>query len=201
LGIDVPTADSITVSLLDGTKVARINNDSWVLTPYFAFLVTPTNRLFFQNWYQFGFNTNGNKVQANPDFTGLQPVGSLTDQALFQLDAQLGYWVYRSDDSSGLLRGLAPFIELHYNSTMGKADSIQAGAFTLGDPNNHFDELNLAAGFTIQVRDNFNLSLGAVVPLKGHEDRTFDWQVGVHGSWFFGATARQRSAVAQTSSF
>jgi hypothetical protein len=202
LGIDIPTADGITVSLLDGTKVAHISNDSWVLTPYFAFLVTPAARLFFQNWYQFGLSTNGNKVQANPDLsTGLQPVGSLTDQALFQLDAQLGYWVYRRDDPSRLLRGLAPFIELHYNSTMGKADSIQAGAFVLGDPNSHFDELNLTAGFVMQIRDNFNLAFGAAAPLKGHADRTFDWQVGVHASWFFGATARQQSAVAQTSSF
>jgi hypothetical protein len=195
LGIDIPTADAITVSLVDGTRVARINNDAWVLTPYFAFLLTPNDRLFFQNWYEFGFSTNGNSVQANPDFTGPRRVGTLTDQALLQIDAQLGYWLYRNDASSSLLRGLAPFVELHYNSTMGKADSIQAGGFVLGDPNSHFDELNLSAGFALHLGDNLNLYVGAVAPLKGHQDRSFDWQAGIHGNWVFGPSSRTRAAA------
>src|SRR5262249_26577466 len=117
LGIATPTADDLRVFLADGTHLARINNDAVVLTPYFAFLLTPTDRLFFQNWYEFSFDANGNEVLANPDFTGLRGVGRLNDQGLFQVDAQLGYWLYRSAGASGCLRGLAPFLELHYNST------------------------------------------------------------------------------------
>jgi hypothetical protein len=195
LGIATPTADNVRV-FLGGTELARINNDSVVLTPYFAYLLTPIDRLFFQNWYQFSFDANGNQVLANTGPLGLlQSAGRYNEQALFQLDAQLGYWLYRSGDPCRLLRGLAPFIELHYNSTMGRADSVQAGALTLGQPSSHFDELNLSAGFAAQIRDNFNLTVGAVAPLKGQPDRTFDWQVGVHGSWFFGPTAHQRSAL------
>jgi hypothetical protein len=191
LGIATPTADDVSVLLSDGTPLVRIKNESVVLTPYFAFLLTPTDRLFFQNWYQFGFDTNGDEVLANTDGTGLRPVGRIHDQALFQLDAQLGYWLYRSAEPSGCLRALAPFVELHYNSTMGPAHSVQAGDFTIGAPGSHLDELNLSAGFSAQVGDSLLLSVGAVAPLKGNQDRTFDWQVGVHGSWYFGPSARR----------
>ena len=202
LGIATPTADDLRVSLADGTPLARINNDAVILTPYFAFLLTPTDRLFFQNWYEFSFDANGNDVLANPDFTGLRGVGRLNDQALFQLDAQLGYWLYRSATPSGWLRGLAPFLELHYNSTMGRGDAVTAGALTIGDRGSHLDELNLATGFSAQLGDDFLLSVGAVAPLKGHEDRTFDWQVGIHGSWFFGPSAgRSGSRAARVSNF
>jgi hypothetical protein len=202
LGIATPTADDVRVFLADGTPLARVNNDAVILTPYFAFLLTPTDRLFFQNWYQFGFDANGNEVLANPDFTGLRGVGRLNDQALFQLDAQLGYWLYRSAAPSGLLRGLAPFLELHYNSTMGRADAVTAGALTIGDPGSHLDELNLAAGFSAQLGDDFLLTVGAVAPVKGHQDRTFDWQVGIHGSWFFGPSAGRAGArAARVSNF
>jgi hypothetical protein len=189
LGIATPTADDLRIFLANGTPLARINNDAVVLTPYFAFLLTPTDRWFFQNWYEFSFDANGNEVLANPDFTGLRGVGRLNDQGLFQVDAQLGYWLYRSTGGSGWLRGLAPFLELHYNSTMGRADAIAAGALTIGDPRSHLDELNLAAGFSAQVGDGLLVSVGAVAPLKGHEDRTFDWQIGIHASWFFGPSA------------
>jgi hypothetical protein len=81
---------------------------------------------------------------------------------------------------------------------MGKADSIQAGAFVLGNRDSHFDELNLSAGLIAQIGDNFNLSLGVVAPLKGHEDRSFDYQIGIRGNWFFGASAREYQQAAET---
>src|SRR5581483_8758645 len=115
-------------------------------------------------------------------------------------DAQLGYWVIRRQDCS-LLRGLAPFLELHYNSTLGRPDMIQAGAFALGAADQHIDELNLSAGVVSQLGDNFLLSVGAVVPMRSAPDRTFDYQIGVHGSYFFGPTARNRNRATPVSSF
>ena len=98
-----------------------------------------------------------------------------------------------------LVRGLAPFLELHYNTTNNGADSIQAGAFTIAPNNNHFDELNLSFGAITQIRDNFLLYAGAVVPLLGQNHRTFDYQIGLHGTLLFGPTGRNRSS--QISSF
>ena len=194
VGIALPTASDVKVNLLDGTKLFQINNDALVLTPYIAYLVTPNDRWFFQNWIECGFDANGNRVLADADLSGnLLPVGRLTDQPLLQIDAQLGYWLYRSADQSALVRGLAPFIEAHYNTTLGKASFLQAGAFSLGDPSGTFNEVNLSAGFTLQLRDNLNISLGAVVPVTGQDDRSFNWQLGLRGSWFFGATPNNRA--------
>jgi hypothetical protein len=201
LGVDLPTADDTRVLTSDGTTLIRIRNDSVLLTPYFAYLLTPNDRLFFQNWFQVAFDANGNPVDANPDLTGLQNFGRINLQSLLEIDAQLGYWLYRPGDGAGRVRGLAPFVELHYNSTMGRSDVVQAGTFAVGIAGSHFDELNLAAGVIAQIGDNFLLSVGAVAPLKGHDDRSFDWQFGIRGSLLFGPTARDRSRATPVSSF
>src|SRR5207237_776846 len=96
----------------------------------------------------------------------------------------------RGQESSALLQGLAPFVELHYNSTLGNADTVQAGRFLIAPDSAHVDELNLSAGFIAVLGERFQLSVGAVVPLRGGDNRTFDWQLGVRGNYFFGPTAR-----------
>ncbi len=201
LGIAVPTADDVRVVNPGGSELLRIKNEEVVLTPYLAYLLTPTDRIFFQNWVAFGFDTNGNPVSANLDPTGPQRIGRLHDQTLCQIDAQLGYWLTRDEGPSALLRGLAPFVELHYNSTLGNPDQLQAPGFLVGAQDAHIDELNLSAGFLALVGERLQLAVGAVVPLKGSNDRTFDWQVGIHGSYFFGPSARDRSRAAGVSGF
>jgi hypothetical protein len=201
LGVDLPTADDTRVLTSDGTTVLRVRNDAVLLTPYFAYLLTPNDRLFFQNWFQFVFDANGNPVEAQGGLGGLQNFGNINLQSLLEIDAQLGYWLYRPGDGAGRLRGLAPFVELHYNSTMGGADVVQAGGFTVGPAVGHFDELNLTAGVVAQIGDHFQLAVGAAAPLRGHDDRSFDYQIGVRGSLFFGPTARDRSRAASPSSF
>jgi hypothetical protein len=198
LGIALPTADDVHVKSPDGTEILRIRNEAVILTPYIAALYTPTDRLFGQAWIQFGFDANGNPVDANPNGTGLQQVGRLSDMTLAQFDAQLGYWLYRAGQASSTLQGLAPFLELHYNSTLGAADVVNAGAFAVGDFT-HLDELNLGVGLIAQIGSNFLLSLGVVMPLKNAPERTFDYQVGLHGTFLFGPSAR--NPAAQTSAF
>jgi len=83
----------------------------------------------------------------------------------------------------------------------GLTDQIQAGRFRVGVEDAHIDELNLSAGFLALFGDRLQLSVGAVVPLKGGDDRTFDWQVGVHGSYYFGPSAQDRSRAARVTGF
>src|SRR5205807_9860106 len=144
----------------------RIHNEAVILTPYFAYLVTPDDRLFFQNWFQFGFDTNGNTVDVNPDFTGLRPVGRLSNQSFMQIDAQIGYWAYRSQDSSRSLTALAPFFELHYNTSLEKSGTVQSDGLLITDLSRHSDESNVSLGVITQFGDNFTLALGAAFPLK-----------------------------------
>ena len=201
LGIDVPTADDVRVFDSFGHEVLVVKNQSVILTPYIAYLVTPTDRCFFQNWVEFGFATNGNPVSANLTSSGLQSIGRLDDQDLCQIDAQLGYWLVRREDDSTLLSGLAPFVELHYNTTLGNAEQLQSSSSIIGAEAGHTDELNLSAGFMARIGDCLQLAVGAVVPLLGNDERTFDWQVGVHGSFLFGPAARDRSRAALVSGF
>src|SRR5262249_16621084 len=153
---------------------------------------------FAQAWLQFGFDSNGNPVDVNADSTGLRRAGRLNDPTLAQLDAQVGYWVYRAAESNSRLQGLAPFAELHYNSTVGGPDVVAANGFLVGDLG-RLDELNISAGLVAQIGDNVNLTLGAAAPVRGAPNRTFDYQIGLRGTIFFGPTARTRAAAAQAS--
>ncbi len=97
----LPTADDVNVSVLGGTPLVKIHDDAVILTPFVALLLTPSDRFFFQSWLQVGFDPNGNEVDANPDLTsGLSRFGQLKDQDLLQIDAQVGYWLYRSEERS-----------------------------------------------------------------------------------------------------
>lgn len=200
LGFSLPTAADTRVRLSDGTDMVRIRNQSLLVTPYFSALYAPDDRLFAQLWMAWNFDTNGNATDVNFDFGGLRQVGRVNDQTLAQIDTQLGYWVYRAADPSARLQGIAPFVELHYNGTVGRADVLSAGGFQIGTQGS-LNELNLTLGATAQIGTNFLLSTGLVVPLRDNFDRSFDYQLGVRGTLFFGPTARSREAASRVSSF
>jgi hypothetical protein len=201
LGFAFPTARGVNARLSDGTPLIHIRNGSNILTPCIAYLVTPTDRLFFQNWFEVSFDVNGNPVEANPDLTGLRSVGRLRDQAILGIDAQLGYWLVRPDDPNRNLQGLAGFVELHYNSALTNAPTLTSGPFTIGGDSNRFDELNLSAGLSAWVCDNYLLTVGAVFPLREGRDRSFDYQLGIRANWMFGAKDRTAGRAAPVSSF
>jgi hypothetical protein len=199
LGVALPTAEDTHV-FVGSTETVRIANDAVLLTPYLAYLATPNPDWFFQNWFQVGFNTEGNRVLFN-DGSGLRPVGRLTDQPLLQIDAQLGYWLVNPCTSGGFLRGLAPFVELHYNTVLGNAGQVNAGDFSITAVNGAFNELNLSFGAVLLLGDRINLALGATVPTLNSNNRSFDYQLGVHGTFFFGPTYQSRTSSALVSAF
>jgi hypothetical protein len=199
LAIDLPTARGTTVLAPDGTTAVRVNNSSVLLTPYVGYLLTPGGPFFFQNWFEFVFDATGSRVEANTG--GLNEIGRLHQQSILEIDAQLGFWAYRCDCFASYVRGLAPFVELHYNSSMGRSDLVAANGFQVGLPDTAFGELNLSAGVVAQVSNNCLLEFGAVVPLRGHTDRSFDYQLGIRGTVFFGQTAYHRNYVGATSGF
>ncbi len=200
LGIDIPTADD-TQLFVNNREFLRVRNEAVVLTPYIAYLVTPNDRLFFQNWLAFDLLTNGNSVILLPGNVESANVGRLNDQNVLQIDAQLGYWLYKAEDHCAWVTALAPFVELHYNSSINDADGVQFSRFSLAPRSGHFDELNLSTGVVAQFGDNCTLSLGAAFPLKEGTNRSFDYQLGVRANFFFGPTARNRSRATAVSGF
>jgi hypothetical protein len=189
--LSVPTADDGRIDLLPGVPFFRFQNQSYHLQPYLAALYTPTDRLFTQVWLQTDFDLNGNDVQANLDLTGLRSIGRYNDAALLFLDMQIGYWLYLSQQQDALLRGVAPFLELHYNSTMGTNDSIAAGQLNLVSTGGALDILNISFGSNFQFGTRSTVQAGLVMPLKGGFDKPFEYEIGVRAQYLFGRTARE----------
>lgn len=201
LGVFLPTADAITLRAMDGTPLIHVDNSSTQLSPFLAVLLTPSDRLFAQAWLGWTFDTGGNRVRVNPlFFDGNQDVGALRAATLMTADFQVGYWLRRSE--SGLVRGLAPFAELHYNGTVSRGTVLNAGSgLRIGNTGGGYDELNLAAGVLSQLGANTTMSIGAAAPLRTGVNRSFDYQIGVRLNWYFGYTARQRSQAARVNTF
>src|SRR5262249_42738230 len=119
LAVSIPTAQDIAIRTADGNEIIRVENTAVQLTPFVAVLFTPNTRFFAQVWYAIGFNTGGDAVRLNPGFfNGVRDLGNLNAASVMTADLQLGYWLYQGN--SGLVRGVAPFFELHYNGDIGK---------------------------------------------------------------------------------
>ena len=203
LGLSLPTASDTRVRFDDGTDIARIQNEAVIVTPYVAALFTPNDRFFAQTWLACDIDSRGNPVQLNPGFFGgtLMPAGTLNDPALMQFDTQIGYWLWRNENHAALVRGLAPFMELHYATTLQNADSVRLNQLVYSNGSNRINEFNITAGTTAQLGDNCTLGLGVVAPLRSGDDRFFNWQVGLRLNYFFGPTARAREARSGFSGF
>ena len=191
LGLSLPTADDVRLQF-GGPDVLKIRNEAVILTPFIAGLWTPTDRLFSQTWLGFSFDTNGNPAQTDLDGAGLKTKGRLYDPSTVQVDWQLGFWLVHPATSTGTLRGLAPFVELHYNQELQPQNVVTDGIFTIASGFGQLSEFNASTGFAAQLGENVNLMLGATFPLTGAEDRFIDWQVGLRLNYFFGPTGRAR---------
>jgi len=188
VGVSLPTGSDGVVRSLDGSELVRIENNAYLITPFVAAAITPTDRWFAQGWLQLGFDPMGSPVLFNAGPAGMVGVGRLHDQTLLSADVQVGYWAVRNPPGSAV-RGIAPFVELHYNTPINDADAVHAGGLTIQSTNNRFDELNLTLGAAAFVGDNLLVSAGVAIPVRGDGDRFFDYQAGVRVNWFFGPTA------------
>ena len=201
IGVTLPTADGADVRLDDGSEFISIPNRSYSVTPFAALLYTPNDRLFVQTWAAVNFDANGTPVHVNPTLTGFgeSRIGRIRDGEMLQLDGQIGYWLIREE--CGCLRGLAPFLEVHWNKELADGNVATVGNLTVGDLSDSLDELNISVGFLSQFGRNLVVTTGAVFPVRGGDDRMFDYQVGLRANWLFGRSARNRATNFSTSTF
>jgi hypothetical protein len=185
LSLGLPTADNVRV-FLGSTEVMRIDNDADLLTPFVACLYTPDENVFVQAWCEAAFSSQGNRVLMSNATGGLQDAGRLYDQNVVQLDAQAGYWVINPAHSEGVVRGLAPFVELHESLSVAHAGNLRNGFFTIGGQAERFSELNVSLGAVVQLGEQVNVAAGAGFPLRGQSNRTFDYELGIRCNVFLG---------------
>ena len=190
VGVSLPTASDARIRA-GNVDVLKVINDALICTPYVAIGFTPTDRVFGQAWAGVGIDTTGNPVKLNTG-SGLAQIGKLYDPYGLQVDAQLGFWLLHPATNKGILRGFAPFTELHFNSTLSSPDSARSGNMAVSDFQGGFDETSMTAGFVAQIQDNLHLSTGVTLPLRNKSNSFGDYQLGFRLNWFFGATGEAR---------
>lgn len=193
LGVAFPTSPDLFVRGYDNTPLVRLRNDSIVLTPYVAALITPTDKFFAQVWYSVAFDTAGSAVSVNPELTGLVPLGRFYEPALGSLDAQMAYWFYQSAGAWSWVRAVGMFAEMHWNLELNNATPLTFQSFQIGSTNK-FSDLTLTAGVMTNIGDSLNISIGMATPLRNEPDRNFDYQIGIRANWFYGPTLGDRRA-------
>ena len=130
---------------------------------------------------------------------------NIEEQSLFQFDLGIGYWLYRNPEGNRLT-GLAPTIELHYTTTLNNADLVilpQEGSAvvtpttllvppppTVGNRNNRLHILDLTLGATFEFAKRLTLATGFTLPMRGADNRTFDWEFQLQRNYYFGLGAR-----------
>ena len=184
LGVGIPTANDVHVTS-GGVDLLRIQNRVVHLMPFVAGLYMPDDQFFLQGFLQLDVGAGGHPVDVSPDLTQLQRVGYLNDATLMTFDVSAGYWLYR-DSRAGLLSGLAPFVELHYNAALERADEVSYGPFRIGDLNSRFDIVNLTIGTHFEFGCSSILTIGLGMPLTGLNNREFDYEVGILFNHRFG---------------
>jgi hypothetical protein len=156
-------------------------------------------------------------INVGPPFvpTNSSPPGAVTppftvntnirEQSLLQVDLGTGYWLIRNPNACRLT-GLAPTIELHYTSTLNNADivtlpldpslvSVPGGTIVpsppqVGNRRNRLDILDLTLGTTFEFARRLTLATGFSLPMKGVDNRTFDWEFQLQLNYYFGGPSR-----------
>jgi hypothetical protein len=187
LALDLPTASNEVVRSPNGVTLIRIDNDSTIVTPYLAAMYTPNERMFALAWLEVATDPSGSAVYAfTPDLNGaLTNVGRTYAQTVLELDAQIGYWVIQPGESTGVVTGLAPFVELHYNQSLNSGTLPLPTAFGGAASITHFSEVNFAAGVNTVFSNRLNMMLGIVVPLSSGDSKFFDYEIGLRFNWLF----------------
>lgn len=202
LAMTVPTADSTVQVARDGSFILQVRNQATLVEPYIAALWTPNETFFAQVWGAYTFDPLGNPITINPALLpDRSPFGRLHEVTVLSLDAQVGFWLFRHPEAS--LRGLAPILELHYNGAVSNGTVVNTrDGSTYQSDISGLNELNVTIGLVADFANNLNLGIGAVLPMRDGQNRTFDYQIGMRLNWFFGPTARARDyPAAQVPSF
>jgi hypothetical protein len=186
VGIAFPTAPDTLLQDTSGFNMLRLRNQSYIVTPFIGIALAPPADWFAQFWVECSFDTTGNEVLAPPlGFGEMQGIGRVYDPALLQTDVQIGYWVYRD-----MMNGVAPFAELHWNQSLGARGDFAANGVILRGADT-LSELNVTLGVAALIGPNLFVNLGFAFPLRQAPDRSFDYQVGLRASYYFGSFGRR----------
>ena len=178
LGVSTPTGVSSQIQV--GHELFTIKNQAVHLFPFVAFLSAPTERRFYQGFFQLDVPLNGNQVWSE-DLSGAYPntnQGSVRDQVLLYVDLLAGYWIYRNPNAR-VINGTAAAVELHYTTTLEDTRTLSGATcpcttFRLSNVENRIDVVNCNVGFYTTWFNRYVTYTGIVSPFDDGTGRFFD---------------------------
>lgn len=173
LAVNTPTGSDLNVTV-GGVGNFTLKNDATHLIPFVAYQATPNDDFFFNGFLQFDTPTNANSAQSRSGAGGTTITnGSVTDQTLMYVDASFGYWLFR-DDEAEFLQGLASVLELHYTTTLTRADNVDLKVVEFGATSGQYDVLNMTVGLQANIARSTLIRAAFVTPLRDGKNRFFD---------------------------
>ncbi len=180
LGLGLPTASDIDLTLADGTPLMRVENDAVQIQPFTGWMYLPNDRWFAQGFSQLSFSTDSNTVSLNQNGSGLQSVGEVDDPSYYFSSLSVGCWAYRND-CADCLTAIIPTLELHGVYSLGDGENLTVGNLQVGNFQGSFNNTSAVAATTFEFNQRSQLSLGYAVPLTD-SDRQFDGAFRLHYS-------------------
>jgi len=136
----------------------------------------------------------------------------IDEQTLMHFDFGAGFWLVQNP-CAAWITGIVPTVELHYTTTLDNAQIVNlpgdASALMFANPlqpatsplvpeapprvgnlRNRVDILDLTLGATVFLGDRTTLATGVAFPLKGVDNRTFDWEFQLQLNFYFGGPRR-----------
>lgn len=165
IGLEVPTADDIRVSI-GGTPLLEVANYDVHIQPFLGALRYWNDNWFTHGFLQFDLVAGENDIRIN-NGTGLANAGAISDSNYVFADIGLGYWLLRDNTTSGL-SGIVPTVELHHTSGLGGGGSATIASNSLRIPDGT-SQTNIVAGTTIEFGQISHLSIGYAGELKDDE--------------------------------
>lgn len=193
VGVAVPTASDFEIRTEDGQLFMEVRNEAVHALPFIGCVWTPHPRCFVQGICQFDIDTRGNSVMLS-EFVDGEPTGRLLDVGrpddadYVFFDLSMGYWMYQNQCGRGLLRGFAPMVELHYNHTMDRADSLIAyngSSLIVSDVTQDTNLFNGVVGATALLTNHATVTVAYATPLNNN-DKQFEGELRIMVNFLFG---------------
>lgn len=172
MGITLPTADDVHVNRPDGSRLVTIHSESVHVQPFVGAAYAPQSRWFAQGILQVDVDTNGNSVGIDSG-SGMTAAGRIYDATFLFADASVGYWLYQNP-TDGLIRRIAPTVELHWSKSLEETDVVQSGAVWVGNYRDNVDILTGLLGINVMMQRGTQLTLGYGAPLTSGGDQPYD---------------------------
>ncbi len=203
LGIDLPTAEDVSLSFVTTGERLEIENQTVLLHPFVGLLYTPNPVWFFQAFAQASLpvGTNDSTYAAGGAVNSFE----IDPRSLLRLNGSAGAWLYQACHCcrccerccpccEPTIKGVAAMTELHYTTKIEHGQDFEIVA--PGPDNNLFvdtttplDYLNLTLALQVACRNNTAVRAGVVLPLLGGgvdpSDQPFDWEFQLQVNRFF----------------